>query len=138
MIGVNTAVIRPAQGICFAIAINTAKFVAYRLIKDGRLRRSYIGIGGQVIELPRRFVRHHALEHETAVRVMTVEAGSPAAAAGVQEGDVLVSFAGHAIADVDDLHRHLLHEKVGRHVDLTVIRRTDKMTLSIVPGERQN
>jgi S1-C subfamily serine protease len=137
VIGVNTAVILPAQGICFAIAINTAKFVAYRLIKDGRLRRSYIGVGGQVIELPRRFVRHHHLERETAVRVMTVEPNSPAARAGVQEGDLLLTFAGHPIGNVDDLHRHLLDEQVGKRVEVTLVRRADKLTLSLVPVERQ-
>jgi S1-C subfamily serine protease len=137
VIGVNTAVILPAQGICFAIAINTAKFVAYRLIKDGRLRRSYIGVGGQVIELPRRFVRHHHLERETAVRVMTVEPNSPAARAGVQESDLLVTFAGHSIGNVDDLHRHLLDEQVGKRVEVTLIRRADKLMLSLVPDERR-
>lgn len=137
VIGVNTAVILPAQGICFAIAVNTAKFVAYRLIKDGRIRRSYLGVGGQAVDLPRRFVRYHRLEHETGVLVASVEPNSPAAKAGVQEGDVLVDFDGSPIAHVDDLHRLLLAERVGVRAPLTVVRRGDRVTLDVVPEERK-
>src|SRR6267154_2466716 len=92
VIGVNTAVILPAQGICFAIASNTAERVAIALIREGRVRRAYVGVGGQDTPIGRRMVRHFALAHESGIRVSMVEKGSPAAAAGVREGDIIVSF----------------------------------------------
>ena len=135
VIGVNTAVILPAQGLCFAIAINTAKFVAARLIKEGRIRRSYIGMGGQSVSLPRRFVRFFHLPVETGVLVVSVEDHSPAQKAGLARGDVIVGFDDQPIADIDDLHRLLTEEKVGVKSKLTVIRGTEKKVLDIVPQE---
>jgi S1-C subfamily serine protease len=136
VIGVNTAVIMPAQGICFAIAINTAKFVAAGLIKDGRIRRSYIGAGGQNIALHRRIVRFHNLPVESGMLVVSVEHGSPAERAGLTTGDIIVAFNGLPAAGIDDLHRMLTHDKVGKRVPLTILRRTDKMILDIIPEER--
>src|SRR5712692_2008460 len=92
VIGVNTAVILPAQGICFAIGINTATFVAGRLIKDGRIKRGYIGVAGQNVPLPRRLVRFHDLPVEAGVLVVSVEHNSPAERAGLVEGDIIVGF----------------------------------------------
>jgi S1-C subfamily serine protease len=135
VIGVNTAVILPAQGICFAIAINTAKFVAGRLIKDGKVRRSYIGVGGQNVPLPRQLVRFHALPMESGVLVVSIESGSPAQRAGLLEGDVIVGYDGKPIADIDDLHRLLTEERVGVGSPLTIIRRSEKIVLDIMPGE---
>src|SRR5204863_349523 len=94
VIGVNTAVIAHAQGICFAIGINTATFVAARLIRDGRITRSFIGLAGQTVPLHRRLVRFHALEGGSGVLVVSLEPKSPAASVGVREGDVIVSFGG--------------------------------------------
>jgi S1-C subfamily serine protease len=138
VIGVNTAVILPAQGICFAIAINTAKFVASRLIKDGRVRRSYIGIGGQNVPLHRRVVRHFGLRFDTAVLVVAVEAAGPASRGGLREGDLVVSFDDQPIRSIDDLHRLLTEERVGSSCELGVIRSGELKTLRIVPSESRS
>jgi S1-C subfamily serine protease len=135
VIGVNTAVILPAQGICFATAINTAKFVAGQLIKEGRVRRSYIGIGGQVVPLHRRLVRYHNLAVETGVLVVSTERGGPASRAGMLEGDVIVDYDGRPIAGIDDLHRMLTDQNVGVMSNITVIRRNEKLTMSITPED---
>jgi len=137
VIGVNTAVILPAQGICLATAINTAKFVAGQLIKESRVRRSYIGVAGQVVPLHRRLVRHHNLAVETGILVVSTEPGGPSSKAGVQEGDVIVAYDDLSIASIDDLHRLLTDQKVGVRSNLTVIRRNEKLTLSITPEDSQ-
>ncbi|HEV2663582.1 MAG TPA: trypsin-like peptidase domain-containing protein [Blastocatellia bacterium] len=135
IIGVNTAMILPAQGICFAIAIDTAKFVAGRLIRDGRISRSYIGLAGQNVPLPRRFVRFYNLPVESGVLIVSLEPDSPAGRAGVSEGDLIIGFAGRPVAGIDDLHKLLTGERVGQGAQLEVIRRTDRLTLEIVPEE---
>jgi S1-C subfamily serine protease len=138
VIGVNTAVILPAQGICFAIAINTVKYVAARLIKEGRIRRSYIGLGGQNVILQRRMVRFHRLTVESGVQVVSVEANSPAEKAGVMIGDVIVALDNEPISSIDDLHRMLTEEKVGVRSRLTVLRKTEKLTLTVIPDARED
>lgn len=135
VIGVNTAVILPAQGICFAIGINTAKFVAGRLIRDGKIKRSYIGMAGQNVTLPRRLMRYHNLPVESGVLVLSTEENSPAKRADLREGDVIVSYAGQPIAGIDDLHRLLTEEEIGLRTAVTVIRRSEKLVLSVVPEE---
>lgn len=135
VIGMNTAVILPAQGLCFAIAINTATFVAGRLIRDGKVRRSYIGVGGQNVPLHRRVVRFHNLPAESGVMVVSIEPSSPAAAAGLAEGDVIVGFDGQPVAGIDDLHRLLTDGRVGLRTAMTVVRHVDKQELEIVPHE---
>ena len=135
VVGVNTAVILPAQGICFAIAMSTAQFVAGRLIKDGRIRRSYVGVGGQNITLPRRLVRFHNLAVERGVVVVSVEPNSPAQHAGVREGDVIIGYGDHTVASIDDLQRLMTEEQVGSHSTLTFIRRGEKIELTIIPQE---
>jgi S1-C subfamily serine protease len=135
VIGVNTAVILPAQGICFAIAINTAKFVAGLLIKDGRIRRSYIGVAGQNVPLHRRLVRFHNLPVESGVLVASVEPQSPAQRAGVLEGDVIIEFDGHQIASIDDLHKLLTERQMGVRSQLTIIRGSEVRSLGIIPEE---
>src|SRR3989442_1480424 len=137
VIGVNTAVILPAQGICFAIGINTAKFVAGRLIKDGKIRRGFIGVSGQNVPLPRRLVLAHNLPVESAIQVMAVEPNSPAQRAGLLEGDVIVGFAGQPVGGIDALHRLLAEEQVGTRAPLTIMRRADKIMLDIVAEEFQ-
>jgi S1-C subfamily serine protease len=136
VIGVATAVIRPAQGICFATSIDTAKFVAGRLIRDGRVRRSYIGLAGQNVPLPRRLVRHYQLPVESGILVVSFEPDSPARRAGLEAGDVIVGFNSQPIAGIDDLHRLLTDERVGRAVQLAIIRRTERLTLEVVPQEK--
>src|ERR1700691_2554560 len=138
VVGVNTATILPAQGICFAIGINTAKFVASRLLRDGRIRRSYIGVSAQTVPVHRRVVRFYDLPKETGVVVLSAEEKSPAKRAGVREGDVIVALEGHPVAGVDDLHRVLTEVRVGVSCSLTVLRRTEKLELRIVPEEAVN
>lgn len=135
VVGVNTATILPAQGICFAIGINTAKFVASRLLRDGRIRRSFIGVSAQTVPIHRRVVRFYDLPKETGVVALSVEEKSPAQRAGVREGDVIVALEGHPVAGVDDLHRVLTDVRVGVSCSLTVLRRTEKLELKIVPEE---
>jgi len=135
VIGVNTAVILPAQGICFAIGINTAKFIAGRLIKDGKIRRGFIGVSGQNVPLPRRLVREYNLPVGSGIRVVAVEPNSPAEHAGLREGDVIVAYGEHQTAGIDDLHRLLVEEKVGVRAPMTIVRRSEKQVLDIVPEE---
>src|ERR1700694_4250857 len=138
VVGVNTATILPAQGICFAIGINTAKFVASRLLRDGRIRRSYIGVSAQTVPIHRRVVRFYSLGKETGVVVVGIEEKSPARAAGLREGDVIVALDGKSVAGVDDLHRLLTDAQVGARCELTVIRYTERLTLPIFPEETAN
>jgi len=135
VIGVNTAVIVQAQGICFAIGINTATFVAGRLIKDGRIKRSYIGVAGQNVPLGRHLVRRHTLAVPSGILVLSVEPQSPAQRADVHRGDVLVGYARHPVASIDDLHRLLVEEQVGISAPLVVLRGDEILTLDIVAEE---
>jgi len=135
VIGVNTAVILPAQGICFAIGIDTAKQVAGWLIKDGKIRRSYIGLGGQNVPLHRRVVRFHQLPVSSGVLVISTASGCPAASAGLREGDVLIEFDGQPVASIDALHKLLTGDRIGRHWPLTILRGTEKIALQVTPAE---
>jgi S1-C subfamily serine protease len=135
VIGVNTAMILPAQGLCFAIASNTARFVAARLIRDGRIRRSYIGVAGQNVPIPRAIPRANQLAVTSGVLVVSVEPSSPATAAGLRDGDVLLTFDGAAVTGIDDLLRRLTDERIGVAVALTILRAGRKRQLTIVPSE---
>jgi S1-C subfamily serine protease len=138
VIGVNTAVILPAQGICFAIGIDTAKFVAGWLIKDGKIRRSYLGVGGQNVPLHRRLVRHYQLPVTGGVLVIAVTPGGPASRADLREGDVMVDLNGHPLPTIDALHKLLTADQIGVESRLTVIRGTEKLILPITPVETVN
>jgi S1-C subfamily serine protease len=135
VIGVNTATIMGAQGLCFAIGINTAKFVASRLLQQGRIQRAYIGVEAQTVPLHRRVVRFYDLAKETGVMVVGVTPGSPAERSALQEGDVILGFAGQPVAGVDDLHRLLTDTQVGVKNTITVLRRTERLDVAIVPQE---
>ncbi len=135
VIGVNTAMIMGAQSICFAIAANTAKFVAGRLIRDGRIRRSYVGLAGQNVPLPRRVIYYYKLPVESGVLVISMEPDSPAQRAGLLDGDVIVSFDHRPITGIDALHRLLTDAKVGVKSELEVLRRNEMMRLTIAPQE---
>jgi S1-C subfamily serine protease len=140
VIGVNTAMILPAQGICFATSIDTAKFVAGRLIRDGKITRSYIGMAGQNVPIPRRIVRFYQLPVETGVLVVSFETNGEASAAreaGLLAGDLLVEFDGMPIRGIDDLHRLLTDERIGKRVPMTVIRGVQKLSIELVPKEKQ-
>jgi S1-C subfamily serine protease len=139
VIGVNTATILPAQGICFATSIDTAKFVAGRLIRDGKISRSYIGVAGQDVPIPRRIVRFYQLPVESGVLVVSFETNGEASAAkeaGLLAGDLVVEFDGQPVRGIDDLHRLLTDERIGNRVPVTVIRGVQKLTVELVPKEK--
>src|SRR5712692_8651967 len=136
VIGVNTAIIPGAQGICFATAIDTVKWVVMQLLRNGRVQRGYLGIAGATLPLARRIARHFQLENVRAVRVESVEAGGPSTAAGLQAGDLIVSFEDQPVNGIDDLHRLLTAERIGRASRLTVVRRTEKLEFSVIPSEK--
>jgi len=135
VIGINTATIMPAQGLCFAIASRTARFVAARLIRDGRIRRSFIGVAGQTVPIPRAIARANQLAVSSGVFVTAVEPNSPAARADVRAGDVIVACAGEAVTGVDDLHRLLTEERIGRSTELLVLRDGARRDVAVVPAE---
>ena len=135
VIGVNTAVILPAQGLCFAIASNTAQLVAGWLIKDGKIRRSYLGLAGQNIKLHARIVRFHRLAQESGVLIAGLEPNGPADSSGLQEGDIVISFKGNPIASIDDLHRLLVGEEIGKRSVLTVLRGPEMIDFMLTPQE---
>ena len=137
VIGVNSAVILPAQGLCFAISINTAKFIAGRLMRDGRIRRGYIGVAGQNVSLPRRVARFHQLPVESGVLVTSVEDNSPAQRAGLLPRDVIVTYDGQPTASIDDLHRLLTETRVGLRAPLTILRGADKKTIYAVAADSE-
>lgn len=136
VIGVNTATIMGAQGICFAIGADTSEFVASRLIRDGRVKRSYIGVTGQGVPLHRRIVRYYDLPVESGMLLLNVVDGSPAQRAGLRERDVIVRFAGHPVSGVDDLHRLLTDEHSGRACEVDVVRGTELLKPMVTPRPR--
>lgn len=138
VVGVNTAMIRPAQGICFAIASNTARLVAGWLIRDGRIRRGYIGVAGQNVPIHRRIVRFYGLPLETGVLVVSVEKNSPAELCGLREGDLIIAFNDQPIGSVHHLHKVLVGEQIGVSAKLTVVRHTEKLELRILPAESRS
>jgi S1-C subfamily serine protease len=136
VIGINTAMILPAQGLCFAIASNTARFIAARLIRDGRIRRSYVGLGGQNVAVPRAVARANRIAVTSGVLVVSVEPNSPAAAAGARVGDIAIAFAGEAVQGIDDLLRLLTEARIGIPTPLTILRRGQRRQLTVVPDEK--
>jgi len=135
VVGVNTAVILPAQGLCFAVPSNTARYVAGLLIRDGRIRRGYLGIAGVNVDIHRRLIRHHHLGAERGILVDGVEPDGPAREAGVRERDIIVGFAGQPIASMDDLHRLLTEQRIGVRTPLEVLRGTEKVMVAVIPQE---
>lgn len=136
VIGVNTAMILPAQGICFAIAINTAKLVAGQLIKSGKITRGFIGLAGQNVPLLRNVVRYHHLAVESGVQVISVERDGPARLAGLREGDIVVGFDNQPVSSIDDLHRYLTGSSIDVHSTLTVLRGAEKLEIAVTPQAR--
>jgi S1-C subfamily serine protease len=140
VIGVNTAMILPAQGICFATSIDTVKFVAGRLIRDGRISRSYIGVAGQNVPVPRRIVRFYQLPVDSGVLLVSFETNgktSAAKEAGLLAGDILIEFDGSPIRGIDDLHKLLTDERIGRKCPATIIRGVQKLTFTVTPKEQR-
>jgi S1-C subfamily serine protease len=134
-IGVNTAIIPGAQGLCFATAIDTVKWVAMQLLKDGRVRRGYLGIAGANVPLARRIARHLEIANTHAVRVESIERDGPAARAGLRPGDRIVAFAGHAVNGIDDLHRALTAERIGAASRVRAVRGAEMVELEVTPVE---
>jgi len=137
VIGMNTAIIAGAQGICFAIAIDTVQRVALELLRHGRVRRASIGIGGQSVAIPQRLRRHFELPQVAAVRVISVIDGGAAAQAGIESGDLIVRFDGQWIGGVDDLHRLLIESRIGAAAPLELVRRGRRLTLDVVARESE-
>ncbi|HEX2117345.1 MAG TPA: trypsin-like peptidase domain-containing protein, partial [Alphaproteobacteria bacterium] len=122
VVGINTAVVAGAQGLCFAVPVNTAKWVVPLLLRDGRVVRGRIGLSGATTALPRRLVVHHQLPSDTAVRVVDIAPGGPAAAAGLASGDTIVTVEGNPVRSVDDLRRALARDAVGRALEFAYLR----------------
>jgi S1-C subfamily serine protease len=137
VIGINTAMILPAQGLCFAIASNTARFVASRLMRDGRIRRSYIGVGGQNVPVPRAVARALSLAVSSGVLAVSIEPNSPASVAGVKEGDVVIALADAPVTGIDDLLKLLTDDRIGAPATLTIIRGTARRSLTVIPTENR-
>lgn len=135
IIGINTATIMSAQGLCFAIASNTVRFVASRLMRDGRIRRSFIGVAGQQTPVPRGLARSAGVATTSGVVVASVDSQSPAAVAGFREGDVIVRFDEVLVGGIDDLHRQLTDERIGIAVTVTVLRHGQRRELTVTPRE---
>jgi S1-C subfamily serine protease len=135
VVGINTAVILPAQGISFAVSSETARLVIPQLLRDGRVRRSYLGIAGQDVPLPRRLVRHHALPNRGGVLVTEVVKGMPAERASVKDGDLIIGFAGSPVDRTDDLHRLLTGERVGESHTVRLLRGVELLELSVIPAD---
>lgn len=138
VIGVNTAMILPARGISFATSIDTAKFVASRLIRDGKVSRSYIGLAGQNVPLPRQIVRHYDLSVDSGILVVSFEPKSPARNAGLREGDIIIGFDDHPTAGIDDLHKLLSEDRISHKSSIVVIRGRERLLLAVVPEDSQN
>jgi S1-C subfamily serine protease len=136
VVGINTAVIMGAQGICFAVAANTASFVLGELVRHGRVRRAYIGIAAQQFTLSRRRQLAAGLAQETAVMVATVEPASPAERAGIASGDIILALDGTPVTGADDLIRILVGDKIGRAVEVETLHNGNRRTVSLVPAER--
>ena len=135
VVGVNTAVILPAQGICFAVAVNTVKLVVGQLIAFGHVRRARIGVGGQNVSLPRLAVRAHRLIQPSGVLITTIEPGSPAARAGLQPGDIIVAYDGQPVHGIDDLHRLLTGDRIGTATTVATVRKAERLELPITAAE---
>jgi len=135
VVGVNTAVILGGQGIAFAVPINTARHVVSSLLRDGRVRRSHLGVAGQDMPIPRRFVREHKLRNERGVRIHAVTDGSPAQAAALQPGDLIIDFNGEPVSGIDDLHRLLTEDRIGQVIPIRILRRGELHQVLVVPRE---
>ena len=138
VIGVNTAIIRPAQGICFAIASNTVRWVVGLLIKEGRIRRSFIGVAGQTVPLIRKVARHHHLTQETGVLVAGIDPASPAARAGLVEGDIIVALDDKPTPAIDSLHKQLTGDRIGERAIVAFLRGVEFRRHAIIPIEMPN
>jgi S1-C subfamily serine protease len=137
VVGINTAIIQGAQGICFAVAANTATFVLGELVRHGRVRRAFIGISGQQTPIPRRLRLAAGLEQDSGVMVTAVEPGSPAARAGLAQRDLVISLDGRPVTGADDLVRLLTGDRIGRAVELETLHGRERRRFQLTPEERR-
>ncbi|HET6569754.1 MAG TPA: trypsin-like peptidase domain-containing protein [Rhodothermales bacterium] len=137
VIGVNTAMILPAQGIAFAVAVNTARLIAGQLIRNGRIRRGSIGVAGQTIELAPAVVRRFGLAERGGVQVIEIVPGSPAERAGLVRGDVVIGHPGGQLTGVDDLLQLLVETSIGQLIPLRVLRQDTEVYVAVVPEEKE-
>jgi S1-C subfamily serine protease len=135
VIGMNTAIIASAQGICFATAIDTVRWVAMELLQHGRVRRGHLGIVAQTVSVPQRLRRHAEIKERTAVRVVRAEKDGPAARGGLEDGDLLLRFGGEPVVGIDDLHRLLSAEQIGQRVPVEVWRLGRRRQVTVMPVE---
>ncbi len=136
VIGINTAIIQYAQGICFAIPVNTMRWVVTQLIREGKVVRGFLGISGQTVPLPVRVIRYFQLGHNSGVQVVDVAKASPAHRAGLKEGDIIISLGGEPVTSVNDIHRRLTREAIGKSLEVVLLRDwTKRVEISIVPAE---
>ncbi len=135
VIGVNTAVILPAQGLCFAVSSNLAEYIVGNLILKGKVRRGYIGIAGQTVPLNPRTINYHQLPVKSGVLVHGVEPDGPAFNSELSKGDIIVGFNGNSVHSIDDLHKSLDDKTIGRHIALMVLRQGEKTYVSVIPAE---
>jgi S1-C subfamily serine protease len=138
VIGINTAVIMGAQGICFSVASNTALLVLTQILTQGRVRRAAIGIHGQQTVIPRHIARHGGVSQASGIRVMEVQKESPAARAGVLSGDLIIAIDQQTVTGIDDLLRLLDHRRVGKPSAVEILRRGERLTFTLLPVERRN
>jgi S1-C subfamily serine protease len=138
VIGINTAIIQNAQGICFAIPVNTMRWVVTQLLKEGKVVRGFLGISGQAVPLPVKVIRYFQLSHDSGVQVVDVVRGSPAHSAGLKEGDVIISLGDEPVISVDDIHRKLTKASIGKSLKMVLLRDwTVKLEKEIMPSENQ-
>jgi S1-C subfamily serine protease len=135
VIGVNTAVIMSAQGICFAVSSNIAAYVVGKLIMDGKVKRAYIGIAGQNTHLDQRIANRLQLPQRSTVQIYTIEPDGPAYNSELKEGDLILNFEDKPVSSIDDLHRYLNENQIGKRVTLTVFRKGMKLKVTVIPAE---
>lgn len=135
VVGINTAIILPAQGICFAVASSTAKYVVSKLITEGQVRRGYLGIAGQVINLPLRVINYNRLSVKSGILVQHVEADGPAYNSEIEEGDIIIGFGRRRVANMEDLYKSLNEKTIGEKLSIEVLRHGFRQTVQVIPGE---
>ena len=135
VIGVNTAMIPTAHGICFAVSSNLAAYVSGRLIMHGKVKRAYLGLAGQLVNLTERMIAANRLERNTGVYISEIDADIPVYNSELHKADIIVGFNNHPVATIDDLHKQLNEHTIGKRVDVQVLRGGHKTTIAVIPGE---
>ena len=135
VVGINTVIILPAQGICFAVASSTARYIVSKLITEGQVRRGYIGIAGQVINLPLRVINYNRLSSKSGVQGQHVEPDGPVYNVELRKGDIIIGFQGHPVTSIDELQRLLDESTIGKKSQMNILRKGIKKDVPVIPGE---